>query len=290
MNTKYIEFKKKRELGDIISNTFAFLRQNGKSLFYILIQTAGVPFLLLLLTSAYNVHLFNGIIDIFKLKNGEILESGNFIFSFLLRGITLMVFYGVLFGTTLHYIKSYIDNKGVINKIDVIVFVKKDLMNIIGLAIISGLITFIGFLFCVLPGVYLYIPMSLVFPIFIFQNTSVGNAIEESFRLIKNEWWITFASFFIIGILTAIISSIFTIPTLVYSFISALTIASETSVSTSSESIDWFLISLNTISTAGQYMLHIIIVIASAFIYFNLNERKNFTGTFEQIDSLGENK
>jgi len=32
MNNNYIEFKKRRELGDILTDTFGFLRHNGKSL------------------------------------------------------------------------------------------------------------------------------------------------------------------------------------------------------------------------------------------------------------------
>jgi hypothetical protein len=45
---------------------------------------------------------------------------------------------------------------------------------------------------------------------------------------------------------------------------------------------------LNVISTLAQFLLNLISIIAGVFIYFNLNEKKNFTGTYERIDSLGE--
>ena len=45
---------------------------------------------------------------------------------------------------------------------------------------------------------------------------------------------------------------------------------------------------LNMISTLAQFLLNLISVIAAAFIYFNLNEKKNFTGTYERIENLGE--
>ena len=34
-------------------------------------------------------------------------------------------------------------------------------------------------------------------------------------------------------------------------------------------------------------MLNIISLVAGALIYFNLNEHKNFTGTYERIQNLG---
>ena len=37
-------------------------------------------------------------------------------------------------------------------------------------------------------------------------------------------------------------------------------------------------------------LLNIISIIAGVFIYFNLNEKKNFTGTYERIQSLGGNR
>lgn len=50
---------------------------------------------------------------------------------------------------------------------------------------------------------------------------------------------------------------------------------------------DWIYIALNTIAIVAQYILHTIIVICGVFIYFNLNEKKNFTGTLETIDAIG---
>jgi len=42
------------------------------------------------------------------------------------------------------------------------------------------------------------------------------------------------------------------------------------------------------IGTVAQFLLNLIGIIAGAFIYFNLNEKKNFTGTYERIANLGE--
>ncbi len=287
MNNKYIEFKKKRELGDILSDTFAFLRQEGKSLFSVLIKTCGIPFVLLLLASAYYTYASSNLFDTVSIGNGQMFNSGAMIISLLLMLAALLAFYGLLFGSVLHYLKAYIDNKGTVDYSNVVQGVKKDFGSILGLGALSGIIIFFGFMLCILPGIYLYVPMSLVFSILVFRNVSVSDAISESFQLVKNEWWITFATLFVLGVIIWVISMVFSIPALMYTFSKTFTAASEGTYADPSAMIDWVFIALNTISSAAQYVLYVITAIATAFIYFNLNERKYATGALEQIDSLG---
>lgn len=290
MNNNYIEFKKKRELGDILTDTFAFIRQNGKSLLSVLLKTSGISFILLLLASAYYTHSSANIFDPVSIRNGGMYNSGTLIIALFAMLATLLVFYALLFGTVLHYIKNYIDNKGNVDLEVILHGVKKDFGNIIGLGILSGLITFFGFMLCAIPGIYLYVPMSLVFSILVFRGTSISDAINDSFLLVKNEWWITFATLFIIAILIGVIGFVFSIPALIYTFTKTFTAASEGSLADPSTMFDWVFIALNTLSSAAQYILYIITAISTAFIYYNLNERKHATGALEQIDSLGKSE
>ncbi len=55
-------------------------------------------------------------------------------------------------------------------------------------------------------------------------------------------------------------------------------------ISDATGQIDW----LNKSKSSAQHLLSVITVIALAFIYFDLNEEKNLTGTFEKIDSIGQ--
>ncbi len=287
MNTKYIEFKKKRELGDILTDTFAFLRQEGKSLFSVIVKTCGVPFILLLLASAYYTYASSSLFDPVSISRGGMFNSGAVIIALILMLIALLAFYGLLFGSVLHYIKVYVSGQGTVDYDTVVQGVKKDFGNILGLGVLSGIIIFFGFMLCVLPGIYLYVPMSLVFSILVFRNVSVSDSISESFQLVKNEWWITFATLFVLGLIIWVISMVFSIPALIYTFTKTFTAASEGTYANPSDMVDWVFIGLNTISSAAQYALYVITAIASAFIYFNLNERKYSTGALEQIDSLG---
>ncbi|WP_103865443.1 hypothetical protein [Aquimarina sp. I32.4] len=290
MNNNYIEFKKKRELGDILTDTFAFLRNNGKTLLSVLMKTSGIPFVLLILASAFYTHISTSFLDPVRLSNNEVTNMGMFAIALFTMFTTLLIFYGLLCGTVLHFIKAYIDNKGRVDVNTVTQGVKQDFGKIIGLGFLSGLITGVGFLLCFIPGIYLYVPMSLVFSILVFRKTSISDAINDSFLLIKNEWWITFATLLVLGILIGVISAVFSIPAIIYSFTKGLALASETSMNDASSSIDWVFILLNTISSAAKYLLYIITSVATAFIYYNLNERKHATGALEQIDSLGKSE
>ncbi len=290
MNDNYIEFKKRRELGDILTDTFGFLRHNGKSLFGMLIKTSGIPFVILLLASGYYTHASADVLDPVNLSSGGLLGTGNMFIALFVMLITLLVFYGLLFGTVLHFIKSYIEGKGVVDQDAVSQGVKKDFGSMIGLGLLSGIIIFFGFMLCVIPGVYLYVPMSMVFSLLVFRNISVSDSINESFQLVKDEWWITFATLFVLGIIIWLISMVFSIPAVVYSLTKTFTAATESTMSDPSSMFDWVFIILNTISSAAQYILYIITAVATAFIYFNLNERKHSTGAFEQIESLGKSE
>ncbi|MBQ4822403.1 hypothetical protein [Aquimarina sp. MMG016] len=290
MNNTYIEFKKKRELGDILTDTFGFLRQNIRTIFSILIKTSGIPFIILLVASGYYTYLSADLLDPVSISNGELFNSVNIFFGAILMLLTLAVFYATLFGSIMHIIKEYIENNGVIDKTQVEINFKNSLGKIIGLGLLGSIILFFGLCLCFLPGIYLYVPLNLAFCVMVFKDQGVSESISQSFDVIKNEWWISFATFLIMGIIIWVISFVFGLPAMIYSLSKTFTAASEGSFSDPSEMYDWVFILLNTISSAAQYVLYSITAITAAFIYFNINERKHNTGTLEQIDSLGKSE
>jgi len=294
MNNNYIEFKKKRELGDILTDTFAFIRTNFKNLLLIILKNTAPAIILLIIALAFMTYVYSDFIGGFSLgiQTGDDMGSLDFslmIISLIVLLIAGVLFYGTIFGTILHYIKSYVHNQGEVNTEEISTGVKKDFWRIIGLSILSGLITGFGAMLCLLPGIYLYVPMSLVFAILVFRNTGTFDSISESFELIKNEWWITFATLLVLGIIGMIIGAIFSLPAFFYGMFKGVIVASEGSMTDPSSLMDWVSIVLSVIGDLIRYfVIYLLTAISSAFIYFNLNERKHHTGALEQIDSLGK--
>jgi hypothetical protein len=157
----------------------------------------------------------------------------------------------------------------------------------LGLMLLVGLITVFGFMLCVLPGIYVWVPLSLAPAMMIFARTSVADSISYVFNLIKDNWWMTFFTLFVITLLVYIIGMIFQFPLMIYFFIKAITVSHEGSVANPADLVDWVYVFFNTLSSLFQYLLSVIGVVASAFIYYHLDEKKNATGTYERITNLG---
>ena len=201
--------------------------------------------------------------------------------------VAIVAFYAFQIGTVLYYIKSYIQNNGIVNEEDVRKGVNSQFMSIIGLTFLSGIIAGVGTMFCILPGIYLYVPMSITFAIMVFANRDISDSISSSFKLIKDEWWNSFLSLLVILLVVFAISAVFQVPLIIYSALKGMSMSSEISF-VNTEGTDWLFIILNILATIVKQLLYSVTLIGVAFIYFNLNERKNFTGTLEQIDSLGK--
>jgi hypothetical protein len=283
---EFIQFKQSRDLGKIITDVFKFLRHNWKILFGLIFRIAGPALLLLVLAYVFYIQTTIGSMDPYSTANDFSSFTLNFFGALILLLISAGLYYALLYGTVLHTIKSYVENNGTVVKQEVVSGVKSNFWNLLGLSILNGLIVFAGMIFCFLPGIYLAVVVFTTYMILVFEKRGVSDSISYSFKLIKGEWWTTFATIIVIGIIYYIILVIFQIPQYIYFFIKGFTMA-ETMTSDPSDMFDWVYTVLSSIGIIAQYLLQTIMVITSAFIYFNLNERKNFTGTMETIESLG---
>ncbi|MCW8981271.1 MAG: hypothetical protein OQJ83_07780 [Altibacter sp.] len=285
----HVQFKQQRELGDILNDTFKFLRGNGKQLFGLIFRIAGPALVILVLAYVYYMQTVFGGIGMGGLGMGTSIENftGSFMVSLFVLMISGMAYYALLYGTVLHSIKSYIKNDGTIIKEEVTAGVRQHFWSLLGLSILGGLMIAIGVVLCIAPGIYLAVVLSITFSIHVFDKKDVTDSIGYSFQLIKGEWWITFATLLVLMILYYIVIMIFQIPQYIYFFIKGFAIA-ETVSADPREMFDWIYMALSSIGIIAQYLLQAIIVIATALIYYNLNEKKHFTGTMETIESLGD--
>jgi hypothetical protein len=87
-----------------------------------------------------------------------------------------------------------------------------------------------------------------------------------------------------------VVSFVFSLPTVIYTYAKMGIFSGEIDPGNLDTLTDPIYIILNVISQLFQYILNIITIVGSAFIYFNLNERKYFSGTIERINSLGKSE
>ncbi|MCF6348695.1 MAG: hypothetical protein L3J20_10415 [Flavobacteriaceae bacterium] len=293
-NNSYIEFKKERDLGSIISDTFKFIRENWRAYFNAIIKIVG-PFIVLgAIVMVFFMGSFSGI---FSDMQGATDNDPSAIFGLMGSmfgwiGLLMLVgtiIYIMISVTSLYFIKSYINNNGKADFTEVRTNTFKNIWKFLGLGILLVIMVLFGAILCYLPGIYLAIVFSLATSIMVFENKSIGDTISHSFALIKGQWWTTFGVLIVVGFLVSILGYIFSIPAVIYQLIKMGTMLGENDPTQVFDIFkDPVYIALNVLSYVGKYILSSITLIASVFIYYDLNEQKNLTGTIEKIDSLGQ--
>lgn len=293
MLNNYILFKKQRDLGAIISDTFKFIRQEYKTIFRLYLKHVGWLLLLAVATSTYYQYTSLN-------SANSLLESGAEAFllnAFQNTGLSLiLVFLAFVAYTTMSLtavnsiIKSYVDNKGEIKDEEVSLNIRRFFGQTLLSLFVFGILCFIGLLLCFLPGVYLAVPLSLIFSIVVFQEKSFSDAFSECFQLVKQNWWITFVTVLVISLLVSVIGGVFQLPIIVLTAVEAFTSLDEGGDTTGVLGLgnNWIYLSLYVFASIAQYILGLITLISLALIYFNLNEIHNKTGTLEDIDGIGD--
>lgn len=293
MQNNYINFKKERDLGAIISDTFKFIREEYKTIFRLYLKHVGWLLLLVIAASTYYQYQSLRVSIDFTFVNGPQKFLLDFIsntgISLLLVFLSSIAYSALSFTTINSIIKSYIKNEGEVKDDEVSSYIGQFFSTTLGSFIVYSVLIFIGFLLCILPGIYLFVPLTLIFPIIVFQEKSFSEAFTECFKLIKQNWWISFATLVIISILIWLISSLFQIPIIVMSAMETLTSIKDgaESPSTANLASNWVYMTFYVVASLAQYILGLVTLISVAFIYFNLNEFHNKTGTLEDIDRIG---
>ena len=284
----YIHFKKQRELGEILSDTFAFLRSQFKPFIATYFKIVAPYLLIMLIAVGFYLYSFSSVLNIGS-SSGSLVSGVTMLISGLVFLVAMILVYAVSQSTVLHYIKSYTELQGQTDFDKIRREVYDSLWSFIGLGIIVVLSIVVGFICCFLPGIYLAVPLSLSFSIMIFMNKSVGESFSYGFTLVKDEWWMTFATLLVVGIIVGVAGYAFSLPAQIYQIASMGIFSGEMdALDVNSGFVDPVYIILYMISTLAQMLLNTISIIAGAFIFFNLNEKKNFTGTFERIQNLGK--
>lgn len=288
MAEQYIRFRKQRDLGEIITDTFKFLRQNYKLLFQLIVRIAGPAFLIMaLLLGYYSFMMGKSLLNPFNQDFGN--YNSSFFFTIFLLMISFVVFYTLLYNVVFSSIKSYIRHRGRIDEEEVALNAKRNFLSMFGLFTVAGILLFLGFLL-IFPGIYLWVPFSLAPAVLLFENHSIGGSLEEAFKIVSKNWWMTFLSLVLIYLLVQVISMIFQMPLFLYYFMKALSMTQEGSLADPTSLFDWVYVVLNIVSSLIQHLLSVIMIVAVSLIYFHLHEKKYATGSMEEIEQLGKSR
>lgn len=156
----------------------------------------------------------------------------------------------------------------------------------IGTFILVAIMTLIGAVFCILPGVYLAIPLTLIFAVRANEQSSFGNSISRCFSIIKGNWWSTFGTYLVLGIILFVLMMCIYVPLSVLGVINNMFSTSlEPSVIATKATVTTMVITtivgiFNQFLLSSMYITHV-------FRYFSLAEQKDGGSVITQIDRIG---
>ncbi len=268
MPEKEIQFRKRREINDIFTDTFAFLKQEYKPISK-LIGIYVLPFIVMY--GLVQVYLQKNVISQFDFSNPEtLLENiGPMYMNLFLFSLFGLFVQSLMVATYYSYIEVYVKKgKGNFEISEITPSLFSNGLLAIGASFVLFILVMIGVIFCIVPGIYFANTFSLVIFILIFEKKGMGNAFSRSSSLIKTQWWNTL----LINIAGIIIiwtaSIIMSIPTMLTGLTQNIFNPEVTPV----EYPDWYWVLIG-VSTIISSLFYIIPYTFLAFQYFNLDER-----------------
>lgn len=273
MNQKQIQFRKQREVGVIISDSFEFLKQEIKPI-YRLVLIYVLPFVVLYAVG--QVYLQRNVLSGIDLSDQEALMEN---ISPFFPNLLMFIFFGLfvqslLVGTFYSYIEAYVKHgKGNFEFADISSNFFANSLLAMGANFVFTIITFFGLTMCLLPGIFFANTFSLLVFIFIYEKKGLGDALSRSWKLVNTQWWNTLI-INLLGIAFVWLASMFmSIPGLLFGVSDNLLSGVQADPT---EYPTWFWV-VSGLSTAVSTILLIIPFTFQAFQYFNLKERENPT-------------
>lgn len=277
-----IELAKTRDFGEIINDTFTFIGHNWKPLlksFAIICGFFIVANLVVALLQQQKLiramqDFPNGTVRFARFT--ELFSGTNF----------LSLIFGLINVTAislvpLSFIALYKEKGNVSPETEEVWgYFKHYFFRALGSYFVVGVCLVIGFVLCIAPGLYLWPILSLVLPIIVLENTSLGFAWSKSFQLIKENWWQTFGAIVVSWIIAYAAMMIFILPVSLFTVGSLFIAKSHPSSSA---------LILTTIISALCQVFLVLPSITAALCYFSLNEQKEGTGLMNRINNFGSN-
>jgi len=278
-----INFRQKRDFGEIINATFAFIKQNFKQLFkYILLIVGPVQ-----LVGGYLIgSAFKSLI--YDRSNPMALYSHNtgLYVSYLILIISGVLYAGVITG----YFKLYMASEdGKITIGQVWQETRSRFFPLLGWTFLIGITLTISYILFLIPGIYLSIPLCLGFVALTVENKGVFDAFSRGFEVVKDHWWATFGLIIVIFIIAMVIMYAFMIP--LYLIMFAFNMNSLNDPSKASNNLLSISNIIRTIYMPLYYLLALfvnsIFLTAITFKFFALVEKKESVGILGEIEKLG---
>ncbi|WP_293311418.1 hypothetical protein [Pedobacter sp. UBA5917] len=277
-----IEFKKRRDFGQVINDTFTFMRQNFKPLIKVYFTFCGLFVAASMLTMLLQQYKMVNIINTIGIegKTDRFGIGSLYGLEYFLSILFSLFSYNSITVALHSYIAIYVKKGNEIPTIDEVwVYFKYYFFRVFWSSIALALMLAVALVFCLVPGLWLFPYVCMFFPIMIMENGSLGHSFSRSFALIKDNFWVTFGTLIVVWIIVYACMSMVVLPTSLFNMIGMFT--------HKSPHMSLTLTMITTVLQSLCQVFTIIPIITISLAYFSLVEQKESIGLMERISNFG---
>jgi hypothetical protein len=282
MQTGEINFRRNRDFGDLLGDTFAFLKQEFRFFSRVMLFYAG-PFVLL--SAIASAWFSSGVFSMMRLmmRNNPTEILAEFGLKLLVYMVAAIVSNTFILCVVYSYIGLY-NEKGKDGFVQEEVWfrVGRKFFPVLGIMIVVSLIIMIGSVLCLIPGIFFAVSLSLILASSFYEKLSFGDSFSRSMSLVNRDWWFTLGLGIVLYLLLVISSYIFVLPSSVYSIFMSL---NSLKGNTPGEP-DIIYMVLVAIGTFGTSLLSCVPHITLSLLYFSLIEKRESPGLLSKIDKI----
>ncbi len=271
------DHKRTRDLGDILTDTFQYIRVYYKSLLKgLLFFVAPLYLVQAFLMEGYSSEFFANIFNPSATPDLSELFGWQYFASI---GITLLA-YAVLSIVALNHL-NFTEDDTEPTTTDLLEDSGILLARFIGLYLVMMFILFFSALFFLIPALFFGIRLSLASAVIVLEKKGVFESLGRSWELTQNYWWATFALFFIMYIIVLFTSYVLILPSTILSIFFV-----DTGTLNDAQGLSTVFTIITAISTAISSLFTCLFHISFALQYYNLVERKEGGSLRAKIEGL----
>lgn len=281
MKSDFIQLRRERSFGDVITVSFEFIKQEGPELLRLFLTQILPLIVVTVLLGAY-----------FSFEIQDATFSGDpkavFMSPFYYLSVLVSIFtYYYIQTMVITYMKLYAEKgKGNFRTEETFSYAVGKVFPVFLVSLLVTIMAGLGTILCIVPGIYLAVATSMITVSMVFEGASFDASFSRSFKLIKHEWWNTFLLFFVVGIMVYSIFLLLTIPLMLFGLKPWLWGAKDGLQEMIAMSRSPIYIIANSVVQMLQLVIIAFVYIVLVFQFNNLAEKKEPTELMSKIEEL----
>jgi len=278
-----LEFKKVRDFGETVNDTFQFIKQNFKPLLKVFFYLCGFFLLATMISTIMQQISMQKILTSPSGNSPWKMYRSFFSWQYLVTILFSLANYTAVTVTVLSFISIYIQKGNVAPVVEEVwAYFKYYYFRVLAGTLLLSVFMILCLIPCGIPFVYVFPAMSLFFPIMIFENATISYSFSRAFKLVSNNWGLTAGCIFIIWVITYASISFASLPAIILSVVGAFT--------SGAKGLSNTVIIITTVIQSLCQVFLILPIVGASLCYYNLVERHENTGLLGRINQMGETK